>query len=141
MKQVLAALAFVAGLAGFAVSPPALAGKTALTHVVLQVSDGDPKKWGLALNNAENIREALGKKAKIEIVAYGPGLAMLKADSPVAGRLNGALDNNVELAACATTMKKMKVSKEDLVGGAVVVPGGVIEIMKRQAQGWAYVRP
>ena len=113
-----------------------------MSPVVIQVSDNDAMKWHLALNNAENIQEALGKgKVTVEIVAYGPGLNMLKAESKVAPRLNGALDNNVELAACATTMKKMKLTKADLIGGATVVPGGVIEIMKRQSEGWSYIRP
>ena len=143
MKQVLAILSVLVGLAGFTFAPSALAaGKKSMTHAVLQVSDNDPAKWNLALNNAQNMQQALGKdKVRIEIVAYGPGLNMLKADSKVAGRLNAALDNNVDLAACATTMKKMKVTKADLVGGATVVPGGVIEIMKRQSQGWSYIRP
>jgi intracellular sulfur oxidation DsrE/DsrF family protein len=143
MKQALAALALVAGLAGLATPPAALAaGKTSMTHAVLQVSDDDPVKWNLALNNAQNMQQALGKdKVKIEIVAYGPGLKMLKADSRVAARLNAALDSSVELAACGTTMKKMKITKADLIGGATVVPGGVIEIMKRQSEGWSYIRP
>lgn len=143
MKQVLAMLSVLAGLAGFATAPAALAaGQKSMTHAVLQVSDNDPHKWNLALNNAQNMQQALGKdKVTIEIVAYGPGLNMLKADSKVAARLNAALDNSVELAACATTMKKMKITKSDLVGGATVVPGGVIEIMKRQSEGWAYIRP
>jgi intracellular sulfur oxidation DsrE/DsrF family protein len=143
MKQVLAALVMLAGLTGMAASPSALAaGKTAMSHIVIQVSDGDPGKWQLALNNAENVQEALGKdKVKVEIVAYGPGLNMLKADSKVAAGVNGAMDRNVQVSACAVTMKKMKVTKEDLIGGVTVVPGGVIEIMKRQSEGWAYIRP
>ena len=136
MKQALAAITLAAGLAGFATAPVALAaGEKAMTHAVLQVSDNDPAKWNLALNNAENMQEALGKdKVTIEIVAYGPGLNMLKADSKVAARLNAALDSSVELAACGTTMKKMKLTKADLLGGATVVPGGVIEIMKRSEE-------
>lgn len=143
MKQVLAVLAAVVGLAGFAASPAALAaGKTSMSHIIIQVSDNDPMKWQLALNNAENVQEALGKdKVKVEIVAYGPGLNMLKADSKVAGGVNAAMDRNVEVAACGVTMKKMKVTKDDLIGGVTVVPGGVIEIMKRQSEGWSYVRP
>jgi len=110
--------------------------------VVLQVSDADPAKWNLALNNAENIQQALGKdKVDVEIVAYGPGLSMLLADSKVAGRLNGAMDSNVALLACATTMRKSKVTEADLAGGVKVVPGGVIHIMNRQQEGWSYVRP
>ncbi|HZM36427.1 MAG TPA: DsrE family protein [Burkholderiales bacterium] len=110
--------------------------------VVLQVSDADPAKWNLALNNAENIQQALGKdKVDVEIVAYGPGLGMLLAESKVAPRLNGAMDSNVALLACATTMAKSKVTEADLAGGVKVVPGGVIHIMNRQREGWSYVRP
>ena len=143
MKQALAAITLVAGLAGFFTAPAALAdAKTTMSHAVIQVSDGDPKKWNLALNNAQNMQEALGKdNIQIEIVAYGPGLGMFKADSKVAPRINAALDHNVQLSACGNTMKKMKVTKADLVGGVGVVPGGVIEIMKRQSEGWAYIRP
>ncbi|MGH8739053.1 MAG: DsrE family protein [Burkholderiales bacterium] len=143
MKQALAAVSLIAGLAGFAAAPTALAaGETSMSHVVIQVSDADPKKWNLALNNAQNIQQALGKdKVEVEIVAYGPGLGMFKNGSKVAPRINGALDQSVQLSACATTMKKMKLTKADLIGGVGVVPGGVIEIMKRQSEGWSYIRP
>jgi len=45
---------------------------------------------------------------QIEIVAYGPGLGMLKAESKVADRLAQALDNNVGLLACENTMTNTK---------------------------------
>ena len=143
MKQALAILSLIAGLAGYAFAPSALAaGKESMTHAVIQVSDNDPAKWNLALNNAQNMQAALGKdKVQVEIVAYGPGLNMLKAQSKVAARVNAAMDHSVDIVACGNTMKKMKVTKADLIGGSRVVPGGVIEIMKRQSEGWAYIRP
>lgn len=111
-------------------------------HLVIQVSEDNVVNWNLALNNAENVQEALGKdNVEVEIVAYGPGLKMLFSESKAAPRLNKALDENVGLIACATTMRKMKVTKADLVGGAKVVPGGVTHIMERQKQGWNYIRP
>ncbi len=55
---------------------------------VFQVSDSDPQKWNLALNNAKNVQADLGvDKTEIEIVAYGPGIGMLKADAIVANAL------------------------------------------------------
>lgn len=109
-------------------------------HLVIQVSDNDPGKWSLALNNAENVQQALGKgNVDIEIVAYGPGLNMLKSEK-IAARLNAALDSNVELLACATTMRAMKVTKDDLVAGSKVIPAGVIHIMQRQRAGWSYIK-
>jgi len=110
--------------------------------VVLQVSDADPAKWNLALNNARNVQEDLGKgNVDVEIVAYGPGLGMLKADSKVADRLAQALDSNIGLMACENTMRNTKVTKADMYGGIHYVDAGVVHIMKRQREGWAYVRP
>jgi len=110
--------------------------------VVLQVSDGDPAKWNLALNNAHNIQTDLGKdNVEVEVVAYGPGLPMLKADSKIADRLAQALDHNIGLIACENTMRNTKVTKNDMYSGIRYVDAGVVHIMKRQREGWAYVRP
>jgi intracellular sulfur oxidation DsrE/DsrF family protein len=110
--------------------------------VVFQVSDADPAKWNLALNNARNVQADLGKdKVDVEIVAYGPGLGMLKADSKVAARLAQALDANIGLMACENTMRNTKVQKADMYAGIQYVDAGVVHIMKRQREGWAYVRP
>ena len=111
-------------------------------RVVIQVSDNDPAKWTLALSNARNVQQDLGKdNVQIEIVAYGPGLGMLKAESKVADRLAGALDENVGLIACENTMTNTKVSRADMYGGIAYVKAGVTHIMKRQQEGWAYIRP
>jgi intracellular sulfur oxidation DsrE/DsrF family protein len=142
MKQALAALAVLATLAVGVLQAPAPALAADKQRLVLQVSDNDPAKWNLALNNAQNVQQALGKdNVQVEIVAYGPGLKMFKSDSKVVARLNAALDAGVTLDACGNTMKKMKVSKADLVDGVTVVPAGVIHIMQRQREGWSYVKP
>jgi len=110
--------------------------------VVFQVSDNDPAKWNLALNNARNVQADLGKdNVEIEIVAYGPGLAMLRIESPVSARLALALDDGVGLLACTNTMQNTKVNKNDMYGGISYVQAGVTHLMKRQKEGWAYIRP
>jgi len=110
--------------------------------VVFQVSDNDPAKWNLALNNARNVQADLGKgNVQVEIVAYGPGLAMLKMDSAVSARLAQALDGGVGLLACENTMQNTKVGRDDMYGGIAYVQAGVTHIMKRQKEGWAYIRP
>jgi len=111
-------------------------------RVIIQVSDNDPAKWALALNNAQNVQQELGKdKVQIEIIAYGPGLEMLKAESKVADRLAGALDASVGLIACENTMTNQKVPKSAMYPGIDYVKAGVTHIMKRQREGWAYIRP
>src|SRR5262245_35152868 len=126
-------------LCAFALPGLAQQGKQKL---VIQVSDNDPAKWSLALNNARNVQQDLGKdNVQIEIVAYGPGLGMLKADSKVGDRLAGALDSSIGLIACENTMTNTKVSRSQMYDGIAYVKAGVTHIMKRQQEGWAYIRP
>jgi len=137
-RTALAFLAMTAALPAMAQQKKAAAKQ----RVVIQVSDNDPAKWTLALNNARNIQAELGKdNVQIEIVAYGPGLAMLKAESKVAAGLAGALDDNIGLIACENTMQNTKVTRDEMYGGIAYVQAGVTHIMKRQREGWAYIRP
>ena len=111
-------------------------------RVVIQVSDADPGKWNLALNNAKNIQTDLGAaNVDIEMVAYGPGIGMLKMDSPVAGRVDEASSAGVKILACENTMKGQKLARTDMLNGIGYVEAGVVELMKKQQQGWAYIRP
>jgi len=111
-------------------------------RVVMQVSDNDPGKWNLALNNAKNLQADLGAaNVEIEIVAYGPGIGMLKAESVVGNRIGEALGHGVKVSACENTVHGQKLVKADMLDGIGYVPAGVVEIMQKQQQGWAYLRP
>jgi len=111
-------------------------------RVVIQVSDNDPAKWNLALNNARNLQADLGaSNVDVEIVAYGPGIGMLKSDSVVGTRIAEALGAGVKVVACDNTMRGQKLGKDDMLAGVGYVGAGVVEIMQRQQQGWAYLRP
>jgi len=110
--------------------------------LVIQVSDGDAGKWNLALNNAKNVQQAYGAdKVDIEIVTYGPGIGMLKMDSVIANRIDESKKAGVSIVACQNTMKNMKLTNEDMLPNTSYVPSGVVEIMKKQGEGYAYLRP
>ena len=119
-------------------------------RVVIQVSENDPRIMNLALNNAENLRsfyEQAGEAVQIEIVAYGPGLAMVRSDtSPVKDRV-AALANRpqrVTFSGCTNTLNtqsKQEGKEISLVPEARLVPTGIGRIVQLQEQGWTYIRP
>ncbi|HEY7943446.1 MAG TPA: DsrE family protein [Casimicrobiaceae bacterium] len=112
------------------------------SKVVIQVSDADPARWNLALNNARNIQSDLGAaNVDVELVAYGPGIGILKADSVVGNRIEEAGKSGVKVVACENTMRAQKLTHADMLNGIGYVPSGVVELMQRQQQGWAYIRP
>ncbi len=138
--------------AGFSATPAqAKPGDGYDRHVVIQVSDNNKVKMNVALNNAVNLTKyfkSKGKTVQVEIVTFGPGLTMLRADkSPVKARLETyTMENqNVTFAACHNTMLKVAkkegklppIIKSDQIR---VVPAGVVEIMTRQEEGWDYIK-
>jgi uncharacterized protein len=111
-------------------------------RVIFQVSDNDPRKWNLALNNIRNVQEDLGKdNVEVELVAYGPGLPMLKLESEVSTRIADALAQGVNVVACENTMFNTKVKREDMLPNIGYVKSGVVELMVKQQQGYSYIRP
>jgi len=110
--------------------------------VVFQVSDADPQKWNLTLNNAKNVADELGEDAvEMEIVVYGPAIGMLKADSAVGKRVADALKSGTKVVACENTMKTQKLVYADMLPNIGYAPAGVVELMKKQREGFAYIRP
>ena len=119
-------------------------------RLVLQVNTNEPAVMNLALNNAANAEQhykSIGEKVQIEIVAFGPGLNMLRDDtSPVKERIKSLAGTSpsISFAACDNTranMSRVEQKEIPLIPQATVVSSGVVRIMELQEQGWSYVRP
>ena len=121
-------------------------------RVAIQVDQNDPAVMNLALNNATNVIEyyrAKGVDISVDIVTYGPGLHMLRADtSPVGDRIKTLRDatfpSKIQFSACNNTkegMEKKEGHPIKLLSEAVIVPSGVVRLMELQEKGWSYVRP
>jgi intracellular sulfur oxidation DsrE/DsrF family protein len=111
-------------------------------RIVFQVSDGEPSKWSLALNNVRNVQsEFPDDPPEIEVVAYGPGIGMLRGDSPIASRVAEALKTGVKVVACENTMKGLKLVYTDMLPDIGYVTAGVVEIARKQQQGFSYIKP
>jgi intracellular sulfur oxidation DsrE/DsrF family protein len=110
-------------------------------RALFTVTENDPARWNLILNNMHAIGEGVGSEGiEIELVAYGPGVLMLKSDSSVTQRLAEATKAGVKINACQNTMNGMKLTPSDMLTDIGYVPSGVVEVMRKQQQGWAYIR-
>ena len=139
------ALALVA-LPGFA------AEKAASHRIVIQVSQNDPERMDLALNNTSNAIKyytGKGESIEVEVVAYGPGLNMLREDtSPVKDRIKSlkasSVGGDVHFSACHNTqmaMEKREGHPIPIIPEATVVPAGIVRLTQLEEEGWSYIRP
>lgn len=119
-------------------------------RIVFQVNSNEPAAMKHAITNSLNaIRNYREKKepVAIEIVAYGSGVHMFRADtSPVKDLLQFLHVNNRNVTFSMCGSSKMIMEKNEghpltLVDGAQVVPFGVVRLVELQEAGWSYLRP
>jgi len=152
MKRLAFVFAAILAVTAFAAAPHA-AEKGKEHRIVVQVDQNDPAVMNLVLNNVQNMLayyNAKGEPAKIEVVAFGPGLTMLRDDtSPVKDRLmrlakDGSFPSNLQFSACHNTMMGMQKREGHpipIISAAKVVPSGVVRLTELQEEGWTYLRP
>ncbi len=147
-KRIFLALILAATVLGWNFASAYAAGEA--HKVAIHVDEDDKGRMNLALNNAANIDkyyESIGDTVEIEIVAYGPGLHMFRADtSPVKTRIAAmSLElDNLSFAACGNTKAKMSEqsgTEIQIIPEARIVPSGVVHLIELQEQGWSYIRP
>jgi uncharacterized protein len=100
--------------------------------------------WGAMIRNINNLQTALEGSGDllVAIVFHGPGLGMLlKTNTSQQAALQALADKGVEMAACQNTMQGMNLTADDLFEFAVEVDSGVAELVRKQHQGWAYIKP
>jgi intracellular sulfur oxidation DsrE/DsrF family protein len=117
------------------------------THkVVFEVANDGAEKWLGALRNVANVQKALGAKTTmITVVAHGKGIGMLLAKTAEVNpemkatfeKLRG---DGVVFAACENTMKRMQITKDQLLPLATTVDSGVSEVIRKQEAGYAYIK-
>ena len=115
----------------------------------------DPEKWELALTNAGNIikyGEQTGTDFRIEIVANGAAVENLREDRARADRLPAGggkarilVDLNAQTVAEAVAevspIAAAGIREGSLIPFIEVVPSGAVELIRRQKEGYAYLKP
>ena len=110
-------------------------------RVLFALTSPDEADWQLTLNNVRNLISGLATETvDVEIVAYDLGIAFLKKDSPEAADIQKLESAHVHFVACGNAMRKQHLEAADLIAGSEVVPAGIVEIVRKQEQGWTYIK-
>lgn len=115
-------------------------------HVILQLSDSNAERQSAVLDVANNLIRHYGgpEHVDIEIVAFGPGIRLLFANSEYSARISSLVDNGVKFVACmntVNTLERLRGTKPQLNENAIPVQTGVAYILQRMDDGYSLVRP
>jgi intracellular sulfur oxidation DsrE/DsrF family protein len=129
-------------------APPEISGDKpfAEVRVVLQLSEGGTEYQSRVLSVANNLIKHYGGPdfVDIEIVAFGPGIALLYADNKNLERISSLGTNGVRFVGCMNTMDTIERTtgeRPKLNSMTIPVQTGVAHLVERAKQGFVVVRP
>ena len=118
-------------------------------RIVLHVDSADPNRFNVMLDETEQLLKTSAQQqqnVRVEILTNGGGLMLVEeSDAPYTQRLQSLAQqyDNLGLIACQRALNNLKQDKGielDLVPEANVVESAMNQVIKRQQEGWAYIR-
>jgi uncharacterized protein len=114
-------------------------------RIVLQLSDNDPKKQGLVISVAYNLLKFYDPdKVAIEVVAFGPGIDLLRPDNANRKLVESLVAQGVRFDVClntADTIERESGKRPEFIPAATPVQVGVGQILSLTENGYTLVRP
>ncbi len=112
-------------------------------HVLFHLDEPSKGRADQVFRNIENLLADFGDgEIEVELVANGGGVKALAQGSDANPEQVAALAaKGVRLVACAHSLSGLGIAREQLFPGVEIVPAGVGELVRKQADGWAYIRP
>ncbi len=114
-------------------------------RIVLQLSDNDPKKEGLVLSVTNNLIKAYDPdKIAVEVVAFGPGIDLLRVENANRTRVESLIAQGVKFDVCVNTLDTVEREtgkRPAVIPSAIPVQVGVGQILSLTENGYTLVRP
>jgi intracellular sulfur oxidation DsrE/DsrF family protein len=112
--------------------------------IFMRLNDGDVHAANHLIGTINNLlKEYPDDALKVAVVAYGPGMRVLRKDYDPATlkRLRSLLAYDIEIIGCLNTMETMGWKRKEFIDGVDYVQAGVAEAIERQAGGWIDATP
>jgi intracellular sulfur oxidation DsrE/DsrF family protein len=112
-------------------------------RVVFHIDEGTIARANMVLHNIQNLIDDLGQdEVEIALVANGEGVkALLRSPNVHKRQIDKLAGQGVQFLACENSMRFLGLREKDMLEPIQMVPAGVSELTKKQADGWAYIRP
>lgn len=108
-------------------------------RVVFQLATDNAKEHKALVKQLHNLREAI-EGIEIEVVAHGMGVSFLQKGVPHEADIATLRAAGVKFLVCRNTLTFKKIPESSLLPQAEVIAAGLAHIIKRQYEGWAYIK-
>ena len=107
--------------------------------VVIQLSQNDLHLQKAALGQINNLLKDL-ENIYVELVTHSSGLNLLLKNTPLFDSIEKLHDKGVVFLVCQNALNSQRLEKKDVIPLAKIIPSAVAHLVKRQTEGWSYLR-
>ena len=109
-------------------------------RIVFQLTSGDTNVHKMLIRQLGNVLAA-APNSKVEVVCHGPGLDILRTHMTVVyPKLRELSGKGIQFVGCENTLRERQIDRDEIMNVASFVKAGIIEIVKKQEEGWSYIR-
>ncbi len=112
-------------------------------RAVFHIDEGTVARANMVLHNIANLLDDLGQDSvQVALVANGEGVkALVRSPNVHQRQIEDLAERGVAFLACRNSLRFLGLAEDDMLEPVAIIPAGVSELVKKQSEGWAYVRP
>ncbi len=107
--------------------------------VVIQLSSSDIEIQKALINQINNLCAEL-TNILIEVIVHSKGLNFILKDSSLSNNIEKLNSSGIKFLVCNNSLKSLHLNSSSILDFASVVPSGVTHLVKRQHEGWSYLK-
>lgn len=109
-------------------------------HIVFQLTSADTNVHKMLVRQLGNVLNA-APNSKVEVVCHSQGIDILRSNLTVVyPKIKELTAKGIQFVGCENTLRERKIAREEIIPEATFVKAGIMEIVKKQEEGWSYIR-
>lgn len=94
------------------------------------------------LNNIDNLLQDIEGDIEVMLVVHSKGVYPFKKNRNAdRDKIEKLIKKGVRISVCNNTLDGLNLKKDDFIDGIEVVSSSVGELVRRQKEGWQYIKP
>ncbi|MFO7791919.1 MAG: DsrE family protein [Candidatus Saliniplasma sp.] len=100
----------------------------------------EEEKTNEVLANIRNLKRDMDA-VEVELLVNGLAVRDFVQGSNYESKIEEMVESGVFIKVCSNSLKGLRIEEEELLADIYAVPAGVSELVRKQEEGWSYIKP
>jgi len=112
-----------------------------LYKVVFQLTSNEVDVYKSIISQINNLLNAMPNEVTVEVVCHGRSSSFcVQENNSFIPQIQALVQQGVQIKVCQNMLHANGITPQQLMPQIDIVPAGIAELVKRQHEGWAYIK-